>query len=236
MRSRCQTATSESLSIPFVIRPILLAAFAASTIAADVSVIWRHEKSSGSTSLTVHAAENDAILAESCGSSIGTLDFSSIDENGFGNVTIGDSTFRVSAQSQSAGGVSCTREYNGVIAVAECAGLSFDVPEDAVRSADCFSNDDAKASFAALDPRNIILNYMPTTVEQRSTQPETFKIGGRQICHVDYGTVRVGDGMPLQILSSATRMGELTQETGNPHQNYLHKRLSVIIRFLARLP
>jgi hypothetical protein len=57
-----------------------LPAFVALAMAADVSVTWRHELSTGSTSLTIQSADK-TVLAETCGSSIGSLDFSLVDEH-----------------------------------------------------------------------------------------------------------------------------------------------------------
>jgi hypothetical protein len=72
-----------SIASQFIMRSIIFALAATTAIAADVSVTWRHEKSSGSTSLTVHSAVDDAVLAETCGNSLGSLTFN-VDETGAG--------------------------------------------------------------------------------------------------------------------------------------------------------
>ncbi|KAF2447402.1 hypothetical protein P171DRAFT_407521 [Karstenula rhodostoma CBS 690.94] len=182
----------------------LILALAASAIATEVTVVWRHEKTTGSTSLSILSAENDAPLAERCGSSLGSLDFTRVDQHGAGNFTIDGDTFDISSKLQD--GVSCNRKYNGVIAVTECSGIKFEVPEGEAKSADCFADEDAKASFLALKARAVDATA-PTPVEKRLTPSSTFKLRGRQQCHDEKSTVVNGDG--------------------DPHQNYFHKQLSV---------
>ncbi|KAJ4296491.1 hypothetical protein N0V90_006536 [Kalmusia sp. IMI 367209] len=181
-------------------------ALVASAVATDVSVVWRHEKSSGSTSLSIHSATDNTVLAESCGSSVGSLDFSRVDEHGAGNFTVGSTTFDITSKPQD--GVSCNRKYNGIIAVVECSGLDINIPEGAPQSADCFSDEEAKASFLALRSRSLIVDT-PTRVEQRTLPSQTFKLRGRQQCHEEKSTYVVDDG--------------------DPHQNYYHKQLSEVI-------
>ena len=53
-------------------RPLL---FALAATAVNISVIWQHKKASGATFLTVHSATTDAVLAETCGNSLGPLIF-----------------------------------------------------------------------------------------------------------------------------------------------------------------
>lgn len=180
-------------------------ALAASVVAADVSVVWRHEKPTGSTSLTIHSGEDQAVIAESCGNSIGSLDFSNVDEHGAGNFTANGKTFDIISKSQD--GISCSRKYNGVVAVVECSNLKFDVPESAALSANCFTDDEATSSFLALRSINVNAMNSPAPVEQRSTPSQTFRLRGRQQCYDQTGTTQIGDG--------------------DPHQNFYHKQISV---------
>jgi hypothetical protein len=55
-----------------------LPAFAASALAAEVSVTWRPEILCNKTSLTIQSTDK-TVLAEECGSSIKPLDFSNVD-------------------------------------------------------------------------------------------------------------------------------------------------------------
>jgi hypothetical protein len=55
-----------------------LPAFAASALAAEVFVTWRHEIIPNNTSLTVQSTDK-TVLAEECGSAINPLDFSNVD-------------------------------------------------------------------------------------------------------------------------------------------------------------
>ncbi|KAH7071228.1 hypothetical protein BKA63DRAFT_493066 [Paraphoma chrysanthemicola] len=188
-------------------RSTIFAFMATAALAADVTIVWRHEKTTGSTSLSVQSTSDATVLAESCGNSIGSLDFSSVDEHGAGNFTIGSNTFDIISKSQD--GVSCTRMYNGIIATVTCSGVSFDIPAGVASSAECFTDDDAKASFLALRSMSLGAIDDPTPIEQRSTPVQAFRLRGRQQCHNEVGTVQVGDG--------------------NPHQNYYHKQLSEVI-------
>lgn len=192
-------------------RSSIIFAFVAAATAADVSITWRHEKSSGSTSLTIREAKGDTVLAETCGNTLGSLNFVNADENGAGNLTVGGATFDISSRVQD--GVSCTRTYNGDIAVVDCSGISFEVPKGTAQSANCFNDENAKASFLALNRRNMVL-HVPTPTEKRSTPAQMFKLRGRQQCHSEETTYPVGDG--------------------NPHQNYYHKQLSVSIPLLVQ--
>jgi hypothetical protein len=72
----------------------VLSAFAASVMSTEVFITWRHEIPSGSTSLTIQSADR-AVVAETCGSSIGTLDFSHVDKQGAGYLTVGDKKFDI---------------------------------------------------------------------------------------------------------------------------------------------
>ncbi|CAO2653056.1 Nn.00g024670.m01.CDS01 [Neocucurbitaria sp. VM-36] len=146
-------------------------ALATSAMAADVSVVWRHEKPSGSTSLIIHSSKDHVVLAESCGNSIASLDFSHVDEHGAGNFTVGGNTFDVSSKLQMA-------------------------------------DDEAKASFDALQSRNVDAMVPATPVEQGTTPSKTFRLRGRQQCYDQTGTAQIGDG--------------------DPHQNYHHKQLSEV--------
>lgn len=186
-------------------RSAIFAALAASTMAADVSIVWRHEKPTGNKSLTIHSANNYTVLAQSCGNSIGSLDFSQVDEHGAGHFTVGGNTFAVSSKLQD--GVSCTRKYNGVIALVECSNVKLDIPKGAALTADCFTHEEAKASFHALKPASLDATTSFTPAERRTTPSQTFKLRGRQQCHDEKNTALEGDG--------------------NPHQNYYDKQISV---------
>jgi hypothetical protein len=129
---------------------------ATAAVATDVSIVWPHERHSDRTSLTIHSANDNTVLAESCGSSIGSLTFANGNEHGAGNFTIGENTFDIVSQSQD--GVSCTRIYNGLVDVVECTNVKMDAPEGATRSADCFTDDEAKDSFQMLKSRSVNVN------------------------------------------------------------------------------
>ncbi|KAF2022625.1 hypothetical protein EK21DRAFT_82865, partial [Setomelanomma holmii] len=163
----------------------IFALMASASIAADVAVVWRHEKTTGSTSLSIHAATDDAVLAESCGNSIGSLDFN-VDEHGAGNFIIGSNAFDITSQSQE--GVSCNRIYNGIIATGICFGVKFDVPEGLATSSDCFTDGDTTASFLALKWRSLgaMKPVTATPVQQPDTPSQTFRLLGDGDPHQNY--------------------------------------------------
>jgi hypothetical protein len=71
----------------FIMRSAIVAlATTVTAVAADVSVVWRHEISSGSTSLSVHSADG-TVLAETCGSLLASLDFRKLNGYGAGQCT-----------------------------------------------------------------------------------------------------------------------------------------------------
>jgi hypothetical protein len=183
-----------------------LPAFVALAMAADVSVTWRHELSTGSTSLTIQSADK-TVLAETCGSSIGSLDFSLVDEHGAGHLSVGDKKFSIQSQPQD--GPVCTRIYNGDIAVVECTGIEFDnIPEGVSKSADCFLHEHVKAAFLSLKSRTADIEN--ATAHEQPEMPAFHSriLGSRQTtCFTTQDIEVVGDG--------------------NPHQNFLHKQISV---------
>ncbi|KAJ4364040.1 hypothetical protein N0V83_009495 [Neocucurbitaria cava] len=130
-----------------------LPAFAAAVLADEVSVTWRHELSSGKTALEIQGADK-ALLAESCSSKIGSLDFTNVDKHGGGSFTVGDKKYEVLSQPENGAPV-CTRIFNDDIAVVECTGVDYTVPAGAATSAeDCFSQAENKAAFRSLKSRS----------------------------------------------------------------------------------
>ncbi|EAT81080.2 hypothetical protein SNOG_11372 [Parastagonospora nodorum SN15] len=183
-----------------------LPAFATLVFAKEVFVTYRYERSSGRTALEIQGADK-AVLAESCSSKIGSLDFSNLEQDGRGFFTVGDKKFEVLSNPED--GPVCTRIYDEAIAVVECTGVDYDVPESAATSAeDCFFHEDNKAAFRTLKSRSENLHLVGAPVEKPVMPPFHSRIlGSRQACMFSqYNTKLVGDG--------------------NPHQNYLHKQLS----------
>jgi hypothetical protein len=184
-----------------------LPAFAATALAGEVFVTWRHELSTGKTALEIQGTDK-SVLAESCSSKIGSLDFSDVDEHGGGSFTVGDKKFAVLSQPED--GPVCSRIYNGDIAVVECTGVDYDVPAGSATSAeDCFSHEENKMAFRSLRSRSEDARSASAPVEQPPTMPAFHSriLGSRQTtCISNTDVVLVGDG--------------------NPHQNFLHKQIS----------
>jgi hypothetical protein len=197
-----------------------LFALAASVAAKEVSVVWRHEKPSASTSLTVFPATGmDTVLAEACGNTLGSLDFSRVDENGAGNFTVGDDVFDVFSE-PTEGMPRCTRVYNDMIAIVECTGVFFDVPVGVTETGDCFTVEHAKQSFERLKTRSMdVLNttqHVERSAEETEEPSRLSRILGGAMSRIAGQKRACGSGKSME------RIGD-----GNPHQNYLHKQLSV---------
>jgi hypothetical protein len=195
--------------------------------ATEVSVVWRNEKPSGSTSLTVYsAAERNTVLAEACGNAIGSLDLSRVDEHGDGSFTAGpDEIFDVFSEPTN-GASPCTRMYNDIIAVVECTGVQLDVPAAVSRSADCFSHEHAKHSFERLKTRSVDIltatDHVPEPAEQGEKQPSRLsRILGRAMSRI------AGEKRAASWMSKRSATEQILVGDGNPHQNYHHKQLSV---------
>lgn len=184
----------------------------AATALADVSVIWRHELSTGKTATEVRGADK-ALLADSCSSKIGALDFSDVDENGGGSFTVGDKKFAVLSQPE-AGHPVCTRIYNGDIAVVECTGVDYSVPAGTATSADdCFKHEANKMAFRSLSTRSGDVQNAGQQSEQPSNQPSMPSFHSRIL-----GTRQTACISNTDV----TLVGN-----GDPHQNFLHKQISV---------
>jgi hypothetical protein len=177
----------------------------------EIFVTYRHEQSSGKTALEIQdATGNKAVLAESCSPKIGSLDFSSLEQDGSGFFTVDNKKFEV--LSKPGEGPVCTRIYDDAIVIVECTGVDYDIPEGAATSAeDCFAHEDNKAAFRSLKSRSENLHRAgPAAPAEQPTMPSFHSriLGSRQAClFTNHNVKLVGDG--------------------NPHQNYHHKQLSV---------
>jgi hypothetical protein len=209
-----------ALDASFVMLFVVFALTATAAAATEVSVVWRHEKPTNATSLTIYpGAERTTALAETCGNAIGYIDFSRVDEHGAGNFTVGEDVFDVFHEPSH--GPSCTRMWNDHIAVVECSGVQFDVPANISQSPDCFSVDHAKHMFARLKNRSVdVLNAKkdPEHVsEPEGLQPSRLtSIMGGAMSRI------AGRGLQKRATFSASVVGD-----GNPHQNYKHTQLTV---------
>ncbi|KPM44436.1 hypothetical protein AK830_g2087 [Neonectria ditissima] len=182
---------------------IAVLALAASVAGADVQLVWQHAKTSGQEALGVY--DGDKLVAQSCSSFIKSaphsIDFSDVDDRGFGNFTVGEKKYLVHSKAEYSGGPTCTRKYDDKVTVVECSGLDW-VPSSKVEiDEDCHDDEDAKTAFRFLTRRAVI--------PQGSVKREANPIVDPPDCNIQEGTFLVGDG--------------------NPHQNYFHKQLSEVV-------
>lgn len=191
---------------------LALSTLVASIFADEVSVTWRHELSSGRTALEILDL-NNTILAESCGSKIGTLDFSSVDKHGGGSFAVGNKTYAVLSQPDD--GPICNRIYNHDIAIVECTGVNYAVPEDVAKPANnCFLHEDNNAVFERLRSRNANVQSAGLAVGGASSPSFYSRILGSR-----------SNGEPsCQMRSQTSLVGD-----GDPHQNFYDKQISVSV-------
>ncbi|KAG9255765.1 uncharacterized protein F5Z01DRAFT_699546 [Emericellopsis atlantica] len=171
-------------------------ALVGTAVAIDVSVLWSHDKVSGTKSLRVSDTSNQ-LIAQSCSDTIEgpmSIDFSGVDENGFGNVTVGTDSYLAHSKVEYSGGIVCSKVYNEESAVVECHDIDWDPPADPVVEADCHEN-------AEVDD-------LASHVSARSASPAS---------HLEE--------RDPQIVCTSSSSTELIGD-GNPHQNYRHQQIS----------
>ena len=105
----------------------LVLVVAASAASASVDVVWQYAKAS-QTSLSVY--NSTSLLAQSCSSFLSddttSIDFSNVDENGFGNFTVGYNRYLVHSKAEYSGGPICTKKFNHEATVVECSGINWE--------------------------------------------------------------------------------------------------------------
>ncbi|CAG7564520.1 unnamed protein product [Fusarium equiseti] len=108
---------------------LLVLVVAASAASASVDVVWQYAKAS-QTSLSVY--NGTSLLAQSCSSFLSdesaSIDFSDVDENGFGNFTVGHNRYLVHSKTKYSGGPICTKKFNHEATVVECSGINWKPP------------------------------------------------------------------------------------------------------------
>ncbi|RGP72908.1 hypothetical protein FLONG3_6546 [Fusarium longipes] len=183
----------------------ILLGLMASIVSADIQVIWQHAKASGQTALSVY--NSSTLIAQSCSSFIDgshNIDFSDVDENGFGNFTVGTKHYLVHSKSEYSGGPVCIKKYNPDATVVECSGLDWKSSTKAKIETNCHEKDGAKNALDLLNAKSSLsmdLTSSPMTKREANSE--------NAFCTVAQATILVGDG--------------------NPHQNYYYKQLSEVI-------
>lgn len=178
-----------------------LLAFGVTVAAADVAVVWHFTKDGPATSLRVHDTASDDILAQSCSSVLKAdevIDFTEIDNMGFGNFTVGDKQFVASARPEVSGGPICVKMYNDDEAIVECSGIEWDA-SSAATDDDCDSKRAVpRASVLPSRPGQMLaaagLEESPaeSSVEEPANEQ---KLADRQIiCTSGDQSVKVGNG------------------------------------------
>ncbi|KAF4994522.1 hypothetical protein FGRMN_5731 [Fusarium graminum] len=186
----------------------ILSSLMASVVSADVQLVWQHAKASGQTALSAY--DGSSLLAQSCSSFISdashSIDFSDVDENGFGNFTVGADKYLVHSKAETSGGPICTKKYGADATVVECSGINWKPSAEAKIEKECHANDEADSALRSL-------TSTPSSMVKREAEP--FAMVKREAdplfapCRTVGRTIRVGDG--------------------DPHQNYFHKQLSEVM-------
>ncbi|KAI1044192.1 hypothetical protein LB505_008607 [Fusarium chuoi] len=180
--------------------PVALA-LAATAVSADVQIVWKHAKASSQTALSVY--DGSTLLAQSCSSFISdapsSIDFTDVDENGFGNFTVGAKKYLVHSKAKYSGGPICTKKFSAQATVVVCSGLDWK-PTKAKIEDNCHNKDEAKGALRFLSSKAPASGFA-----KREANP----INDPPACSILTGTSLVGDG--------------------DPHQNYFHKQLSEVV-------
>lgn len=137
-------------------------------LAAKVNVVWRLEKDTNASSLSVYGSKK-SLIAETCGSILhahDTIDFSDVNEAGFGNFTVGDASYLVHSKAEWSGGPECSRVFNPGYALVQCSGVNWN-PKDLVKS-------DAKKCFEGSETNGELQSL------QRRSEPQDSELEARQ--------------------------------------------------------
>ncbi|KAF1830286.1 hypothetical protein BDW02DRAFT_609111 [Decorospora gaudefroyi] len=172
-------------------------AMVAPVMAIDISVIWTHDKPSGTVSLSI-LDTNEQLIAQSCSSVVdgpSKVDFSTVDEHGFGNFSIDGTSYFSHQLPEYSGGPVCTKKFNDVAAVLDCQGLSWNAPEDPVVETDCHGSEESKKWISHMTARNAMpgmeANEVAGNLPIEKRNPQI-------VCTTSDNTVKVGDGFPHQ--------------------------------------
>ncbi|KAF4341216.1 hypothetical protein FBEOM_4874 [Fusarium beomiforme] len=119
--------------------------------AAEVRIIWRLERKTNSSSLSVYGTKG-TLIAETCGRTLEanrSISFSEVNDEGFGNFTVGNDSFKV--QPIMDGGPTCQISQSTGYTLVECLGLHWD-PEGVIenKTTGCFSSSSAHDKFLDL--------------------------------------------------------------------------------------
>jgi len=164
-------------------------AVAASAASASVDVVWKYAKAS-QTSLSVY--DGTSLLAQSCSSFLSdgstSIDFSNVDENGFGNFTVGHNRYLVHSKAKYSGGPICTKRFNHEATVVECSGINWEPSPKVKIDQNCHSKEHETA-LRFLNPKN------SKPLAKREPSP----INDPPSCSVLTMTSLVGDGMMARL-------------------------------------
>lgn len=175
--------------------PVALA-LTATAVSADVQIVWKHAKASSQTALSVY--DGSTLLAQSCSSFISdapsSIDFTDVDENGFGNFTVGANKYLVHSKAKHSGGPICTKKFSAQATVVECSGLDWK-PNKAKIEDNCHDKDEAKGALRFLSSKGSASGFA-----KREANP----INDPPACSVLTRTSLVGDGK-LSLLNMVIR-------------------------------
>lgn len=169
----------------------IVLALTVSTVSADIQIVWQHAKQSSQTSLSIF--DGSTLLAQSCSNLISdaphSIDFSDVNENGFGNFTIGAKKYLVHSKAQYSGGPICTKKFGADATVIECSGIDWKPSSKAKIEENCHDKDDAKSAL-----RFLTTNGLTSSLK---TKREASPINDPPACSVLTRTSLVGDGQCL---------------------------------------
>lgn len=179
-------------------------ALVASAACADIEVFWHHAKSSSQTSLSVF--DGSTLVARTCSSIIAggtpqSLDFSDLDDNGFGNFSVGDTKYLAHSNPEYSGGPICTKKYNADVAVVACSDVPWSPSADAAPieiEENCHEDEDVRATIRFFTSTNRERANVYTNVYTEAAPLIKRNVSSPQ-CNIITSTGLVGDGKSLSI-------------------------------------
>ncbi|RBR26133.1 uncharacterized protein FIESC28_01161 [Fusarium coffeatum] len=167
---------------------LFLVLAAASAASASVDVVWQYAKASQS-SLSVY--NGTSLLAQSCSSFLSdettSIDFSDVDENGFGNFTVGHKHYLVHSKAEYSGGPICIKKFNHEATVVECSGVNWEPSPKVKIDHNCHSKE-----------HETVFRFLNSKNSKSFAKREPSPINDPPPCSVLTMTSLVGDGDPHQ--------------------------------------
>lgn len=178
-----------------------------------IHVVWKHHKDSSQKSIAALTEDGSGLLGQSCSDNLTTDRFTdhpislNVDADGGGELSYGNTTFKVLMKAEHSGGITCNRIWGPDQASVDCLvpwSGSVDKPSPLSTADDCFNNH---------LPRKRQADVLPAFGHRVGYGQSTNHSLERRISPSDPTCSPTGD--------------TLLYGDGDPHQNYWNQQLSV---------